>query len=127
MKPRSLLFACLLESLLTGLSVSAGATNSYLEPIMKRNVFSLGQPLIAQPTKQTPPAVILHGIVRFPGGTHALLRQPRGANPKGESSLWLREGVPAMENVHVLQIDVSAATVKVDNQGQIQTLKLEGN
>ena len=128
MKPQSLLLACLSGSLFAGLSISAEAAfNPYLEPITKRNVFSLGQAFMARPPQLTPPAVTLRGIARMPDGPHALLHLPHAANTTGKESLWLRGGVPTGGVVQVLQIDVSAATVKVDYHGRVQTLKLEGN
>jgi len=107
--------------------LAEAAANPYLAPIAGRNVFGLVKVLDTRPSEPTPVAVTLRGIARLPAGRHALLHLPRTANSTGEQSLWLREGVPAREQVQVLQINVSAATVEVDNHGQIQTLKLEGN
>jgi hypothetical protein len=128
MKPRSLLLASLFGSLLAGLSISAtAAANPYLAPIVKRNVFSLGQILSPRPVQPSPPSVTLRGIARLPAGSHALLRLPRVANSTAEQSLWLREGVTTEGEVQVIQIDVSAASVRVVMHGQIRTLKLEGD
>jgi hypothetical protein len=128
MKLQSLALACLSGCLVVGSSFSAEATtNPYLEPISKRNVFSLGQPLSPRPVQPSPPSVTLRGIARLPAGSHALLRLPRVANSTAEQSLWLRECVTTEGEVQVIQIDVSAASVRVVMHGQIRTLKLEGD
>jgi hypothetical protein len=127
MKPQSLVLVCLFGCLAGLSSLAQAAANPYLAPIAGRNVFGLVKVLETRPGGQAPMAVTLRGIARLPAGTHALLHLPRTANSTGERSLWLRAGVPAREQVQVLQINVSAATVEVDHHGQIQTLKLEGN
>jgi hypothetical protein len=124
----------LLFTLLSALSAPAlSASNPYLSTITNRNVFNLKPPvdpasLVPEPPAPALPPVKLAGITTLLGGKRAILRVARPARPPtpaGEESLMLAEGAPAESGISVLEINIAAATVRISNNGTIQTLDLE--
>lgn len=118
--------------LLAALPASALTANPYVSAITNRNVFSLKSAADLEAAKPPPPpnipAVKLAGITTIMGGKRAILRVPRAARPPipaTEISLMLKEGAPAEEGVKVLEINIAEATVRIDNNGTVQTLDLE--
>jgi hypothetical protein len=117
----------------TGLAVTAN--NPYVDSITNRNLFSLKAPprpedLAAKTPPPPVPNVTLAGITTLMGGKRALLRVPRPARPPEpakEIPLILKEGDPAEEGVQVLEINIASGTVKVNNNGTVQTLDMEKN
>jgi hypothetical protein len=109
------------------------ASNPYLSTITNRNVFNLKPPvdpasLVPQAPAPALPPVKLAGITTLLGGKRAILRVARPARPPapaGEESLMLAEGAPAESGISVLEINIAAATVRISNNGTIQTLDLE--
>lgn len=127
-------FSLVLCILLLGLLPSSALTaNPYVSAITNRNVFSLKSAADLEAGKPPPPppnipAVKLAGITTIMGGKRAILRVPRAARPPipaTEISLMLKEGAPAEEGVRVLEINIAEATVRIDNNGTVQTLDLE--
>jgi hypothetical protein len=121
-------------ALLLSVSLLEAATslNPYISVITNRNVFALKDP--PDPSKAPPPpppnvpAVKLAGITTVMGGKRAILRVPRPARPPvpaGENSLILAEGAPAEDGIQVLEINIAAATVRINNNGTPQTLDLD--
>jgi hypothetical protein len=110
------------------------ADNPYVGTITNRNLFNLKAPPDPSQAPAAPPPqvpnVLLAGITTLMGGKTALLRIPRPARPPEpakEVSVILAEGAPAEEGVQVLEINVAAGTVKISNNGTLQTLDIEKN
>jgi hypothetical protein len=110
------------------------ADNPYVGTITNRNLFNLKAPPDPSQAPAPPPPqvpnVLLAGITTVMGGKTALLRIPRPARPPEpakEVSVILAEGAPAEEGVQVLEINVAAGTVKISNNGTLQTLDIEKN
>ena len=124
--------ACGLIAVLCPPASAVTSGNPYVGPVSKANVFGLKPPpdpasLIPQAPPPQLPVVKLAGITTIMGGKRAVLRVPRPARPQvpaGDVSLMLTEGGPAEEGVRVLEIDIAAATVKISNNGTVQTLDL---
>ena len=137
MKQNSLTLACLLSALVAGSATAPAITldNPYLAPITNRNLFNLKAPpnpedLVVKPPPPNVPNVLLTGITTIMGGKRALLRVPRPARPPEpaqEVPLILQEGAPAEEGIRVLEINIAAGTVKIDNNGTEQVLDMEKN
>lgn len=112
--------------------VAVTSDNPYVGSITNRNLFSLKAP--SRPEEALPPStpaglpsVKLAGITTIMGGKRAILRVTRPARPPqpaSEVSLMLLEGGPTEEGVKILEINIAAGSVKIDNQGNIQTLDL---
>lgn len=137
MKQNSLTLACVLSGLLAGTQLAAAfaADNPYLGPITNRNLFSLKappDPASLVPVVQAPPLpnVLLAGITTLFGNPKAVLRVPRAAKPPEpakEVSLFLSPGAPAEDGVRVLEINIAAGTVKIENNGTVQDLDMTKN
>ncbi|HEU5070552.1 MAG TPA: hypothetical protein VFV96_09095 [Verrucomicrobiae bacterium] len=123
-------------ALLAAVSTASALTadNPYVDTITNRNLFNLKAPPDPSQAPTAPPPqvpnVLLAGITTLMGGKTALLRIPRPARPPEpakEVSVILAEGAPAEEGVQVLEINVAAGTVKISNNGTLQTLDIEKN
>ena len=137
MKQNNLTRACVLGGLLAGTQIAPAFTadNPYLTTITNRNLFKLlapPDPASLIPVVAAPPLpnVLLAGITTLMGNTRAVLRVPRAARPPEpakEISLFLSAGGPAEEGVRVLEINVAAGTVKIENNGTVQDLDITKN
>lgn len=124
--------SAMLAAVSTGWALTAD--NPYVGTITNRNLFNLKAPPDPSQVPTAPPPqvpnVLLAGITTLMGGKTALLRIPRPARPPEpakEVSVILAEGAPAEEGVQVLEINVAAGTVKISNNGTLQTLDIEKN
>jgi len=137
MRTLNLLLLALLCAVLGGSERALAVTsdNPYVHPITNRNLFSLKAP--TRPEDNLPPApppnipkIQFVGITTIMGGKRAILRVPQPARPPepaGERSLMLTENGPSEEGVKVLEINIAAGSVKINNHGLIQTLDLEND
>lgn len=125
----SLFLLVLCESASAQLQTTAG--NPY-RLITVRNVFGLRAPPPPAAAKQTPvaaPQIILNGLSTITGRKLALLKLEFPAKPaqkQREELCILKEGEEDGP-VRVLQIDMKAQTVKVDNSGTIDVLTFDKN
>ena len=137
MKQNHLTCAWVMSGLLIGTQIVTAITadNPYLTAVTGRNLFALKpppDPASLIPVVQLPPLpdIKLAGITTLMGSPRAILRAPRAAKPPEppkEISLYLAPGGPAEEGVKVLEINVAAGTVKIDNNGTVQDLDIAKN
>lgn len=135
MKSLNLMTGLLLCGLMSAQTRASAVTsdNPYVQVITNRNPFALKPPpdpisLVPQAPPPALPSVKLVGITTIMGGKRALLRVARPARPPApaaEIPLTLREGGPTEEGVRIVEINVAAATVKIQNQGTEQMLSME--
>ncbi len=122
--------ATLLICILSGVTVGAGAAiargpqHAYRE-IAARNAFGLVEPPVENiPPPLPPPKITLTGITALCGNKRALLKWLEATKPgqaPKEQTCILTEG-QRQDDVVVLEIDVQAGTVKVNNHGVVQTV-----
>lgn len=137
MKTNRLMLACGLSGLLaaTQIAPALSADNPYVGAITNRNPFGLKpppDPASLVPVVQAPPLpnVLLAGITTLFGNPRACLRVPRPAKPPEpakEVSVFLSPGGSAEEGIRVLEINVAAGTVKIENNGTVQDLDMTKN
>jgi hypothetical protein len=127
-------------SALLGLTVPVrGATaddgNPYRSVITGRNVFALKlppPPPDPESLKPPPSKVTLIGIVNAFGTKKAVLKSAAakpatpGQPPAQDEPIVLRE-TDSLQGITVLAIDETLGTVKIDNNGQVETLDFEKN
>jgi hypothetical protein len=125
---------------LAGLALCAAASAVTSQPsgspyqgIVERNVFGLKPPPPPpdpEANKPPPPKITLQGFTTFGGIKRALLKAqmpPKpGEPPKAEQGFVLAEG-QRDGDIEVLEIDVKAGTVKVNDFGTITNLNFENN
>ena len=126
----TVVFCLLLLSQSVFAQLRAVITNPY-RAITNRNVFGLRAPSLPKmaQTAADAPQIILTGLSTITGRKLALLKLEFPAKPAQrprEESCILKEG-EADGPVRVLQIDMKAQTVKVDNSGTIAVLTFEKN
>jgi hypothetical protein len=114
----------------SGSSQNSNSLNPY-RGISTRNMFGLRPIPAPQPREPTTPSaeVILTGLSTITGRKLALLKLKFPAKPlerAREESCVLKEGEKDGP-VQVLQINIKAGTVKVDNSGTITNLTFEKN
>ena len=118
-----------------GLCPAATAQNRKFRPtpyqlIVERNAFGLlpyVAPAPVMTTAKALPQVILTGLTTITGTKLALLKvELKNAKRSKEESCVLKEG-EADGPVRVLNIDMKAGTVKVDNSGEVTQLTFQTN
>ena len=132
MRRGALLFLALLGVSGPVQATTADATNPYHVPIVGRNVFALRSPPPADPPalKAPPARVTLLGIVNAFGTRKAVVKQAAakpaapGQPPTPEEPLVLCES-ESSQGITVLAIDERLGTVRIDNNGQVDTLTFE--
>ena len=134
MKRNNKTLACLLAGVTAAVQTVSAITadNPYTSAITNRNLFSLKSAAeMAPPVTPLPPPNIplvkLTGLTTLMGGKRCILRIPvpaRGQVPAKEVSLFKAEQDSMEEGIQVLEIDLAAARVKINNNGTEQTLDL---
>ncbi len=94
-------------------------TNPY-HTVVEHNVFGLKpSPMTTSQTGETPPQIILNGIMTIFGDRRALFKTPATSTmfgPVKERSYMLAEGQRDGE-IELLSVDMKAGAIKVNNHG----------
>jgi hypothetical protein len=110
-------------------ATATARSNPYAKAIVGRNVFSLNRatlPTIVDPPLPPPPLIILQGLTNINRRRQVLFKVQKSGAPAREISCVLSEGERQGE-IAVLEIDEQSGTVKFNNHGIEQTLKLKNN
>jgi hypothetical protein len=112
------------------------SSNPYRQTIVDRNVFGLKSPPPPPPPesfKPPPSKLILVGIVNIFGTKKAVIKSAEppkpaapGQPPVADDPYVLTEN-QSKQGIEVLEIDEKAGSVKVDNNGQPETLTFDKN
>ncbi len=112
------------------------ASNPYRQVIVDRNVFGLKSPPPAPDPgslKPPPPKIILLGIVNVFGTKKAVLKSAEapkptapGQPPVADAPYVINEG-DMQQGITVLTIDEKGGSVRIDNNGQPETLTFKEN
>ena len=140
MRNGAFFLSALLGVTVTVRAATADAGNPYHSVITGRNVFALKSPPPPpdpESLKPPPAKVTLIGIVNAFGTRKAVLKSAEarpaapGQPPAQEEAIVLREwsesNNESQQGIKVLAIDEAAGTVKIDNNGQVDTLNFEKN
>jgi hypothetical protein len=110
--------------------VRTNSPNPY-QVIAQRNLFGLKAPSLLKPnrTVAVTPEIILTGLTTITGRKLALLKlkfPQKAVQQQKEESCILKEG-EQNGSVRILQIDMKAESVKVNNSGNIMVLTFQRN